>query len=150
MVSLALPKMDDDLTINAGILVDDSQLEQYAGNQQWDLLSKSLEIYFLWLLSMMIIYALIFAMLMYVRNSKENQETNDRKSGKNEQNSDNTAISINDRDLYPILNLAGDQSNFYLKYLDVGRIPKTNKLKLQDIDKQKQWTGSDERRNIGS
>ncbi|GAV56144.1 hypothetical protein ZYGR_0BA00500 [Zygosaccharomyces rouxii] len=126
MVALALPMISDDQNLNADISMKDLQFEQHTKNQQWNLLSKSLEFYFLWLLSMMVIYALTFAVLLYIRSSKRSEEKAANGKGiENEQTSGNTVVSINDKDLYPILNLAGDQSSFYLKYLDVDKIPKS-------------------------
>lgn len=136
MVSLELPTITDDQIFNANNLTMDPLLEHHTENQQWNLLSTSLEIYFLWLLSMMIIYALTFALLLYIRSYKRNQEaTTKGKRDENVPTSGNTVVSINDKDLYPILNLAGDKTSAYLKPLDVGKISKPNDQDLGEAKK---------------
>ena len=90
---------------------------------------------------MMVIYALTLAALLYIRGTKHNQEVANGKGSGNEQKSGNTVVSINDKDLYPILNLAGDQSSFYLKYLDVDQIPKS---KNQDLRRTKNTNDGEE------
>lgn len=137
MLASMLP-VSNDQNVNADHLIQTSQFKQRTKNQQWNLLSKSLELYFLWLLSMMVIYALMFAVLLSIRRSKRSQKTTgNRERKEHEQTSSNTVISINDKDLYPILNLAGDQSSFYLKYLDVDKISQSKSQDSRQARKTK-------------
>lgn len=137
MLASMLP-VSNDQNVNADHLIQTSQFKQHTKNQQWNLLSKSLELYFLWLLSMMVIYALMFAVLLSIRRSKRSQKTTgNRERKEHEQTSSNTVISINDKDLYPILNLAGDQSSFYLKYLDVDKISQSKSQDSRQARKTK-------------
>ncbi|GCF01515.1 hypothetical protein ZYGM_000947 [Zygosaccharomyces mellis] len=137
MLASMLP-VSNDQNVNADHLIQTSQFKQRTKNQQWNLLSKSLELYFLWLLSMMVIYALMFAILLSIRRSKRSQKTTgNRERKEHEQTSSNTVISINDKDLYPILNLAGDQSSFYLKYLDVDKISQSKSQDSRQARKTK-------------
>lgn len=142
MAQLPLPITKDDGNLDTAFLSNDFDIEQYHSNQQWSMLGKALEIYLLWFLTLMILYALAFAGLMYVRSQKKSHAASSAQASEAEQTSGNTLMSINDKDLYPILNLAGGQSSVYLKYLDIDQIS-NSKMARPDDREQRQHNGDD-------
>lgn len=142
MAQLPLSITNDDGNLDTVFLSNDFDIEQYHSNQQWSMLGKALEIYLLWFLALMILYALAFAGLMYVRSQKKSHAASSAQASEAEQTSGNTLMSLNDKDLYPILNLAGGQSSVYLKYLDVDQIS-NSKMARPDDREQRQRNRDD-------
>ncbi|AQZ17570.1 (ZYRO0G16434g) [Zygosaccharomyces parabailii] len=117
---------------------NDFNIEQHIKNQQWSILGKALEIYLLWFLTLMIVYALVFAGLLYLKGQKAPNIANNAQETASAQTSGNTVTNLNNKDLYPVLNVAGDQSSFYLRYLDVDQISKSKHVNQQNSEHKKE------------
>lgn len=140
---MPVSKVETKLTFGSTQSKNDFNIEQHIKNQQWSILGKALEIYLLWFLTLMIIYALVFACLLYLKGQKAPNVANSAQETESAQTSGNTITNLNNKDLYPVLNVAGDQSSFYLKYLDVDRISKSKQADPQNSEQKEEQDKDD-------
>ncbi|AQZ15944.1 (ZYRO0G16434g) [Zygosaccharomyces parabailii] len=140
---MPVSRVETKLKFDPNLSKNDFNIEQHIKNQQWSILGKALEIYLLWFLTLMIVYALVFAGLLYLKGQKAPNVANSAQETESAQTSGNTITNLNNKDLYPVLNVAGDQSSFYLKYLDVDRISKSKQADPQNSEQKEEQDKDD-------
>ncbi|CDF89172.1 ZYBA0S03-10880g1_1 [Zygosaccharomyces bailii CLIB 213] len=140
---MPVSRVETKLKFDPNLSKNDFNIEQHIKNQQWSILGKALEIYLLWFLTLMILYALVFAGLLYLKGQKAPNVANSAQETESAQTSGNTITNLNNKDLYPVLNVAGDQSSFYLKYLDVDRISKSKQADPQNSEQKEEQDKDD-------
>lgn len=103
----------------------DRFLEKQYRSEQWSIVLGSLKVFVLCFFAVLLLFGLCMGVLIYVRNKeKVRSGTAGNSTG------GSSPVSLDDSDLYPILNIAGDNRTTYLKYLDLQRISENGHFKL--------------------
>lgn len=104
----------------------DRFLEEQLRSEQWSMVLESLRVFTSCFFSVLLLFGLFLGVMMYMKNRKmvRSGTTGNSAGGI-------SPVSLEDSDLYPILNIAGDNRTTYLKYLDLQRLSEDGRFELQ-------------------